>query len=64
MARFSRVPVMTVNKDNFDELWPGMVKAVENSSFIAMDCVSLPIYTIHLQPGVSSVRGSAHPPCL
>ena len=40
-ADFTRVPVIDVHKDNLNVHLPGLLKAIEESSFVAIDCVRL-----------------------
>ena len=40
-ADFTRVPVIDVHKDNLTVHLPGLLKAIEESSFVAIDCVRL-----------------------
>ena len=40
-AEFTRVPVIDVHKANLATHLPGLFKAIEESTFVAIDCVSL-----------------------
>lgn len=40
-ARFDYVPVVEVSADNFEEVWPFMVRAINKSSFVAVDTVCM-----------------------
>ncbi|XP_046566999.1 target of EGR1 protein 1-like [Haliotis rubra] len=44
---FSRVPVIDVHQENFQEVWPSLVLAIKSATFIGMD---LPISGIVLLP--------------
>ncbi len=46
-ADFTRVPVIDVHKDNLSVHLPGLLRAIEESSFVAIDCVRLYIETLH-----------------
>jgi len=35
------VSVFDVRKDNLQMIWPCLVFAIQNSSFVAIDCVSI-----------------------
>lgn len=39
------VPVIDVQSNNFNELWPAIVLSLKTSSFIALDMVSLKTLT-------------------
>ena len=43
MAKDFLVSVMDVHEENLQFIWPALVYAIQNSSFIAIDCVSLAI---------------------
>ena len=40
-ADFTRVPVIDVHKDNLAKHLPGLLKAIDDASFVAIDCVRL-----------------------
>ena len=40
MAASTEVVVIDITKKNFRELWPALLFAVQNSSFVAIDLVS------------------------
>ena len=37
MAWFKSVPIIDVHRDNFESIWPSIVLAVRNASFVALD---------------------------
>ncbi|XP_072018967.1 target of EGR1 protein 1-like [Amphiura filiformis] len=37
MAWFSSVPIVDVHRDNFESIWPSIIVAIRNSSFVALD---------------------------
>ena len=39
VARFDFVPVVEVSAANFSEVWPFMVRAINETSFVAVDTV-------------------------
>lgn len=39
-VRFESIPVLDVNINNIQVLWPSLMKAVESATFIAIDTVS------------------------
>jgi hypothetical protein len=41
MADFPAVPVIDVTKENFQEVWPYLLKAIRDATFVALDNVSL-----------------------
>ena len=44
------VSVLDVHKDNLQTFWPSLVCSIQNSSFIALDCVSPPLVLIKNNP--------------
>ena len=44
------VSVLDVHKDNLQTFWPSLVCSIQNSSFIALDCVSVPLVLIKNNP--------------
>lgn len=38
-VRFESVPVLDVNTNNIEILWPSLMKAMDSSTFIAVDTV-------------------------
>ena len=40
-ADFTRVPVIDVHKDNMAKHLPGLLKAIDDASFVAIDCVRI-----------------------
>ena len=41
MAMFEAVPVVEIDADNLKQLWPTLVLAINSSSFLAIDAVSI-----------------------
>ena len=39
MEKYVRVPVVDVDKDSLNEVWPGLLKAIYGATFIALDTV-------------------------
>jgi hypothetical protein len=38
-ANFSAIPIVDVDRFNWDDAWPDIKKAVESAEWIAIDCV-------------------------
>ena len=53
-ADFTRVPVIDVHKDNLSVHLPGLLRAIEESSFVAIDCVRLYIETRYIKKNILS----------
>jgi phosphoribulokinase len=45
MSNFGRVPVIDVHNENLREVWPSMILALSNATFVGLDTV---IFFIHL----------------
>ena len=45
------VSVFDVHKDNLQTIWPCLICAIQNASFVALDCVSMltPIVLVKLK---------------
>ena len=41
MADFDAVPVVEIHSENLKQLWPTLILAVNSSTFVAIDAVSL-----------------------
>lgn len=42
-ADFEKVPIIDLHRDNFNDFLPSIIFALQDASFIALDCVSLTI---------------------
>lgn len=49
------VPVIDVHNDNFKELWPALIVAIQTSSFIAVDTVSANILGLQMNDCLMNV---------
>ena len=56
------VSVMDVHQENLQQVWPGLVFSIQNSSFVGIDCViHSPFHQFIASPSSNRYYGNTHP---